>query len=35
MEPGLTVNGRTRDLGNVGGHVTLLDWLRSTGLTGS
>jgi xanthine dehydrogenase small subunit len=35
MEPGLTVNGRTRDLGDVGGHVTLLDWLRSTGLTGS
>jgi xanthine dehydrogenase small subunit len=35
MEPGLTVNGRTRDLGDVGGHVTLLDWLRSSGLTGS
>jgi xanthine dehydrogenase small subunit len=35
MEPGLTVNGRIRDLGDVGGHVTLLDWLRSTGLTGS
>jgi xanthine dehydrogenase small subunit len=35
MEPGLTVNGRARDLGDVGGHVTLLDWLRSTGLTGS
>jgi xanthine dehydrogenase small subunit len=34
MEPGLTVNGRTRDLGDVGGHVTLLDWLRAVGLTG-
>ena len=34
MEPGLTVNGRTRELGDVGGHVTLLDWLRAVGLTG-
>jgi xanthine dehydrogenase small subunit len=28
------VNGRTRELGEVGGHVTLLDWLRADGLTG-
>ena len=28
------VNGRTRELGEVGGHVTLLDWLRGSGLTG-
>jgi xanthine dehydrogenase small subunit len=35
MEPGLTVNGQTRDLGDVGGHVTLLEWLRAAGLTGS
>ena len=32
--PGVTVNGRTRELGEVGGHVTLLDWLRGGGLTG-
>jgi xanthine dehydrogenase small subunit len=30
----LVVNGRTRELGEVGGHVTLLDWLRDDGLTG-
>ena len=35
MEPQLLVNGRTRRLGDVGGHVTLLDWLRAVGLTGS
>jgi xanthine dehydrogenase small subunit len=28
------VNGRTRELGEVGGHVTLLEWLRASGLTG-
>ena len=35
MEPGLVVNGRTRKLGEVGGHVTLLEWLRASGLTGA
>jgi xanthine dehydrogenase small subunit len=30
----LVVNGRTRELGEVGGHVTLLEWLRDDGLTG-
>ena len=35
MEPSVTVNGRPRQLGPVGGHVTLLGWLRSVGLTGS
>jgi xanthine dehydrogenase small subunit len=34
VEPQLVVNGRTRELSEVGGHVTLLDWLRTTGLTG-
>ena len=34
MEPRLVVNGRTRELGGVGGHVTLLEWLRGSGLTG-
>ena len=34
MEPQLTVNGLDRALGDVGGHVTLLDWLRADGLTG-
>ena len=34
MKPQLVVNGRTRDLGEVGGHVTLLEWLRADGLTG-
>ena len=33
--PSVTVNGRERLLGEVGGHVTLLDWLRAEGLTGS
>jgi len=28
------VNGRIRELGEVGGHVTLLEWLRADGLTG-
>jgi len=32
--PRLVVNGRTRELGEVGGHVTLLEWLRDSGLTG-
>jgi xanthine dehydrogenase small subunit len=30
----LVVNGQGLDLGDVGGSVTLLDWLRSAGLTG-
>src|SRR5215471_5969724 len=34
VEPRLVVNGRTRELGEVGGHVTLLEWLRAGGLTG-
>ncbi len=34
MEPSVTVNGRSRRLGSVGGHVTLLSWLRDSGLTG-
>ncbi|HJQ01741.1 MAG TPA: FAD binding domain-containing protein [Jatrophihabitans sp.] len=34
MEARLVVNGQRRDLGDVGGHVTLLEWLRSAGLTG-
>jgi len=33
--PRVTVNGRPRELGEVGGHVTLLDWLRGSGLTGA
>ncbi|MGH3163068.1 MAG: FAD binding domain-containing protein, partial [Streptosporangiaceae bacterium] len=33
-EPRLVVNGRPRELGEVGGHVTLLEWLRGSGLTG-
>ena len=32
--PRVMVNGRARVLGEVGGHVTLLDWLRGSGLTG-
>ena len=35
MEPQLTVNGCRRLLGDVGGHVTLLEWLRRDGLTGT
>ena len=31
----MTVNGRTRTLGDVGGHVTQLEWLRAGGYTGS
>ncbi|MBA8794802.1 xanthine dehydrogenase small subunit [Friedmanniella endophytica] len=31
----VSVNGRPLGLGPVGGHVTLLDWLRSRGLTGT
>lgn len=34
MGPQLVVNGRPRPLGEVGGHVTLLEWLRADGLTG-
>ncbi len=32
--PRVVVNGRPRELGEVGGHVTLLEWLRGSGLTG-
>lgn len=35
VEPQLTVNGTAHELGDVGGHVTLLQWLRSGGFTGS
>lgn len=35
MEPQLVVNGRTRPLGEGGGHLTLLEWLRADGLTGA
>ena len=35
MKPQVTVNGKAHELGDVGGHVTLLEWLRSTGFTGS
>jgi xanthine dehydrogenase small subunit len=35
VEPSLVVNGRSRALGDVGGHVTVLEWLRSSGLTAS
>jgi xanthine dehydrogenase small subunit len=31
----VVVNGKSRSLVEVGGHVTLLDWLRGDGLTGS
>lgn len=34
MEPHVVVNGRTRPLGEIGGHTTLLEWLRATGFTG-
>jgi len=34
VKPQLVVNGRTCELGEVGGHVTLLEWLRADGLTG-
>jgi xanthine dehydrogenase small subunit len=33
-EARVVVNGRARELGEVGGHVTLLEWLRGSGLTG-
>ena len=33
-EPHVVVNGRARPLGEVGGHTTLLEWLRGTGYTG-
>ncbi|HEY2280386.1 MAG TPA: FAD binding domain-containing protein [Streptosporangiaceae bacterium] len=35
MNAAVVVNGRSRDLGAVGGHVTLLEWLRAVGLTGT
>ena len=35
MSSQVMVNGQARPLGDVGGHVTLLDWLRDGGLTGS
>jgi xanthine dehydrogenase small subunit len=35
VAPHLQVNGRTRELVGVGGQVTLLDWLRTAGLTGA
>ncbi|HEY2519933.1 MAG TPA: FAD binding domain-containing protein [Streptosporangiaceae bacterium] len=35
MNPAVMVNGRSRDLGEVGGHVTLLEWLRAGGWTGT
>jgi xanthine dehydrogenase small subunit len=35
VKPEVVVNGRARELGEVGGHVTLLEWLRADGLTGS
>ncbi len=35
MEPQLLVNGQQRALGPVGGQVTLLEWLRGSGFTGS
>ena len=35
VDPYVEVNGRSRALGDVGGHVTLLDWLRDEGYTGS
>src|SRR5579875_3392965 len=35
MNAAVTVNGRSRALGAVGGHVTLLEWLRAGGLTGT
>jgi xanthine dehydrogenase small subunit len=34
VEARLVVNGQRRNLGDVGGSVTLLEWLRSAGLTG-
>ena len=35
MEPQLAVNGRVLEIGEAGGHVTLLEWLRAHGCTGS
>ena len=35
MGPQIVVNGRTRPLGAIGGHTTLLEWLRADGLTGA
>jgi xanthine dehydrogenase small subunit len=35
VEPQVTVNGQALPLGEVGGHVTLLEWLRGAGFTGS
>ena len=33
MEPHVVVNGRARALGEVGGHTTLLEWLRVDAVT--
>src|ERR1700753_441925 len=35
MNPAVKVNGQSRDLGEAGGHVTLLEWLRAGGWTGT
>jgi xanthine dehydrogenase small subunit len=35
VEPRLVVNGRVVEIGEAGGHVTLLEWLRARGCTGS
>ena len=35
MEPRLVVNGQVLEIGEAGGHVTLLEWLRARGCTGS
>src|ERR1700760_2430299 len=35
MNTAVTVNGESRDLGEAGGHVTLLEWLRAGGWTGT
>jgi xanthine dehydrogenase small subunit len=35
MNAAVVVNGQSRELGAVGGHVTLLEWLRDGGLTGT
>src|ERR1700759_2242312 len=35
MNPAVKVTGQSRELGAVGGHVTLLEWLRAGGWTGT
>jgi xanthine dehydrogenase small subunit len=35
MNPAVMVNGQSRELGEAGGHVTLLEWLRAVGWTGT